>query len=362
MISFPADIASIEERIRQVDPVRYAATRNHINGRVSYLSPYISRGVIALPDIRKQILSVYKPYQSEKFIQELAWREYFQRVWQEKGDAVMTDLKYPQADVLHYAIPAALMNTATSIDAIDTAIQNLYSTGYMHNHLRMYTAMLSCNIGKTHWHTPAQWMYYHLLDGDIASNHLSWQWVAGSFSAKKYYTNQENINRFTGTDQVNTFLDIDYGAFEDMQVPEVLKSHLQPELTTPLPQTPDPVFDFTKPLLIYNSYQIDPDWRKEEDANRILLLEHAHFKKFPVSARVLDFILSLARTLIPDIQIVVKEIDELPLKQFPAFHYKEHPLTKHYGGNPDPRDWLFPQVTGYWPSFSAYWNKCRKYL
>ena len=35
-------------------------------------------------------------------------------------------------------------------------------------------------------------MYYHLLDGDWASNALSWQWVAGSNASKKYYANQAN--------------------------------------------------------------------------------------------------------------------------------------------------------------------------
>jgi deoxyribodipyrimidine photo-lyase len=98
-------------------------------------------------------------------------------------------------------------------------VEELKQTGYMHNHLRMYVAAIACNIGHSHWHLPARWMYYHLLDADWASNALSWQWVAGSFSSKKYYANQENINKYCHTQQRNTFLDVSYEAYETMPTP-----------------------------------------------------------------------------------------------------------------------------------------------
>ena len=103
-----------------------------------------------------------------------------------KGNAIFTDLKQDQPKVDHHELPTAIEHAKTGIDAIDNGIKELYQTGYMHNHARMYTAMLTCNIAQAHWLSPAKWMYYHLLDGDLASNMLSWQWVAGSFSSKKY--------------------------------------------------------------------------------------------------------------------------------------------------------------------------------
>ena len=42
---FPTSYSEILQRIRNIDPIRYGKTRNYINGNVSYLSPYISRGV-----------------------------------------------------------------------------------------------------------------------------------------------------------------------------------------------------------------------------------------------------------------------------------------------------------------------------
>mgnify|MGYP006195700273 CR=1 FL=1 len=68
----------------------------------------------------------------------------------------------------------------------------------------MYLAAMVCNNAKSHWLTPARWMYYHLLDGDLASNALSWQWVAGTFSHKKYIANQQNINKYLFNEHYKT--------------------------------------------------------------------------------------------------------------------------------------------------------------
>ena len=124
----------------------------------------------------------------------------------------------------------------TGIEALDQALLEFYDTGYVHNHMRMYLASVACNIGQSHWKVPAQWMYYHLLDADWASNALSWQWVAGSNSHKKYYANQQNINRYFFSEQKNTFLDVPYEQFEHMEIPEVLAETEVPEWQTPLPE------------------------------------------------------------------------------------------------------------------------------
>jgi deoxyribodipyrimidine photo-lyase len=172
-IAFPTDYPSILERVDKIDPVLYGKTRNFVDGAVTYLSPYISRGVISVKQVQDRILAKgYPPAVIEKFLQELAWREYFQRVWQAKGDALFTDLKQPQADVAHYQICSALIEANTGIEAIDNAIKLFYETGYLHNHVRMYVASIACNLGKGHWSMPAKWMYYHLLDGNGWQAHL----------------------------------------------------------------------------------------------------------------------------------------------------------------------------------------------
>jgi deoxyribodipyrimidine photo-lyase len=52
------------------------------------------------------------------------------------------------------------------------------------------------HVRHVHWRAGADWLVAHLLDGDLASNHLSWQWVAGTGSSKPYLFNAENVARF----------------------------------------------------------------------------------------------------------------------------------------------------------------------
>jgi deoxyribodipyrimidine photo-lyase len=361
---FPTAYDSIVERINNIDPIKYAKTRNFINGDITYLSPYLSRGVISVQQIKESVLQKgYKAYQIEKFLQELAWREYYQRVWQVKKENIFSDLKQDQPDFLHHQIPTAIVNAATGIESIDAHINTFYKTGYLHNHIRMYLAAIVCNNAKSHWLAPARWMYYHLLDGDLASNSCSWQWVAGSFSSKKYYCNQENINKYTHTNQQETFLDHSYEHIAVMPVPNALEPIGTVDLTTILPPTSVPVLDVTKPTLIYNSYNLDPKWRAGENANRILLLEPSHFNKYPVSEKVIDFVIALSKN-ITDIIVYVGELDTL-MTQYKnsdlaisnAFISKEHPAFEYYPGIKDSRDWMYPKVEGYYPSFFSFWKK-----
>jgi len=300
-------------------------------------------------------------------LQELAWREYFQRVWQAKGEALFEDLKQPQADVVHRQMVAAIVDAKTGITAVDKLILDFYKTGYLHNHVRMYVASMACNMGKAHWTAPAQWMYYHLLDGDLASNTCSWQWVAGTFSSKKYYCNQENINRHTNTSQIDSFLNRTTEALIYSSVPDALKATMDLNLETILPVASKPSIDVNKPTLIYNSYNLDPLWRANEDVNRILLLEPSHFEKYPVNEKVIEFIINLYRN-ISGCQLMVGEISELKdcyknsMLGQDGLISKEHPAFDYYPGIKDQRDWIYPEVGGYFNSFFSFWKQCVKLL
>ncbi len=360
---FETSIAEISAQIEKIDPVEYARSRNFLNGAVTRLSPYISRGVISPKRILNQVQSRgYKHYQLEKFIQELAWREYFQNVWQSKGSQIDGDLKQAQTDVANSQMPVNLINAETGIEAVDDAVNQMYETGYIHNHLRMYIASIACNTAKSHWRVPAKWMYFHLHDADWASNGLSWQWTAGAFSSKKYFVNQENINKYSGTNQRGTFLDADYGELPAMAIPEVLRETTVPILKTELlPKTPIEIDD-SLPTLVYNFYNLDPFWMSDIEANRVLLFEPSHFEKYPVSAKSIAFALKLAEN-ISGIQVFAGEFDELKTEcNLSEIHYKEHPTAAHYQGTETARDWMFPEIKGYFPGFFGYWKKCERSL
>lgn len=359
-VKFHTEYSAIIEQVNKVDPATYGSNRNYLDGSVSRLSPYISRGVISTRFVMKNILSRGLDFWStHKFIQELAWRDYWQQVWIEKKEKINNDLKHEQSPIQHFEMPLAILNGQTGINEVDKAIDEFYRTGYMHNHMRMYVAAIACNMANAHWRIPAKWMYYHLLDADWASNALSWQWVAGSNANKKYVANQENINKYSKTNQYNTFLDVNYEDFKDWKVPDILKDKTIPVLETMLPQFESLILNNDKPTLIYNFYNIDPKWREGEDVNRVFLLEPSFFKKYPVSDQTLDFIFSLTKN-IAGVQLFKGEFNELE-KQADKLIFKEHPTNSHYKGVQDERDWMF-SIKGYFPSFFSYWKKCKKEL
>ena len=358
---FATDYKTILDRIDAIDPLKYGKTRNFVDGDVSYLSPYISRGVISTKQVLDHVMSKgYTILKIESFVKELCWRDYFQRVGQVKN--LNQDIKHPQEPVNNHEISSAILEANTGIEGIDTAISQLYETGYMHNHCRMYTASVVCNIAQSHWLHPARWMYYHLLDGDWASNACSWQWVAGANSSKKYYANQENINKYTNTNQANTFLDKPYEWFDSPDCPSQLMDTQEASLKTILPEATPLQIDQHLPTFVYNYYNLDPIWHAGEEGNRILLLEPAFFNNYPVSKRCMDFMLALSKN-IPNIQVFVGSFEQLCHQHsLKDIYYKEHPLNIGYKGHEDSRDWMAHQLTGYFPSFFAYWKRIEKLL
>jgi hypothetical protein len=99
---FPASYEQILNRVDDINPAGYASTRNYTHGTVTRLSPYISRGVISTRLVMEQVLEKgFTLPQSIKFLQELAWREYFQRVWQYMGEGILEDIRQRYTGILH---------------------------------------------------------------------------------------------------------------------------------------------------------------------------------------------------------------------------------------------------------------------
>jgi len=351
--------------IRAINPVQYQKTRNFLDGEVTRLSKYITRGAISLPKIKEIILEKYSVKQSFKFIQELAWREYFQRVWQAKGDEIFTDIRFRQNPVKHHNIPKPIIDASTGINLVDEQIQELYETGYLHNHSRMTIASLCCNLGQSHWLMPAKWMYYHLLDGDPASNMLSWQWVAGTSISKKYFVDQGLINYWSKTSQENTFLSFDRVDTLNQPFPRNLEESIVFELKTPLINSDHHKGSSEKDICIYHSFSLNPNWHVDEDVERILLLEPSWFSKMPVSQKVMNSIIEMAKQMIPDITIHVENFESFQksVSSGQKIYVTDHPSIESWAYqslNKEEPARLFPEVNGYFKSFSAYWKACKR--
>ena len=348
----------IINKLDTINPIRYAKDRNFINGSVTKLSPYISRGIISTKYVFDFLLEKgYSLKSMQKFVQELVWREFWQMTWIDKN--INEDLRTKQKDYKNIGMPKKVNDFNTGINAIDNSIKLLYNTGYMHNHLRMYVASLVTNIGKYHWKTPAKWMYYHLLDADWGSNALSWQWVCGSNSSKKYYANQDNINRFTNSNQKNTILDKSYDELINYKCEGIFEEEANLNLKVNYPKSDIFTNQNEKPICIYNYYNLDTKWRQELDANRILLIEPSIFNKYPISDNSMKFMLDLSKN-IENIIIFVGEFSDLPIKGSDVY-FKEHPLNFNYKGIQDDRDWILKPEQSF-SSFFKHWNYVLKKL
>jgi deoxyribodipyrimidine photo-lyase len=111
---FVTQNTDILELIEIIDPIKYARTRNYLDGAVTKLSPYISRGVITTKQVARAVLSKgYKPGEIESFLKELAWRDYFQQVWIEIGSEINNDVRQVQPRVLatKNTMPIRIMST-----------------------------------------------------------------------------------------------------------------------------------------------------------------------------------------------------------------------------------------------------------
>ncbi|AWI26754.1 FAD-binding domain-containing protein [Flavobacterium pallidum] len=359
MASGNSGLRKVIELIEAINPELYSQTRNYTNGVVTGLSPYISRGVISTRYVFEQLLERYDYQSCRKLIQELLWRDYFQRLQQHNQELHTKAIKIDCQGFTRKGIPLAILHGKTGIEAVDEAISNLYLTGRMHNHMRLYVASLCCSVGQCHFSIPGQWLYYHLLDADVASNFGSWQWVSGNITGKAYYANQENINLFTNVIQHDTIIDMPYEELKTIQIPEKLHEICIPELETIFPETMDPVIT-NNTVLLYTLYNMDPLWHEDFEADRILVLEPGHFKKFPIGENLVRFILSIA-VGIKGIQLYRGELNDL-VKKYPYVDFvaKEHPLFRHWNVRFDSRDWIVPEITGFYSSFSKYYNECEK--
>jgi len=188
----------------------YAKHRNTDYGSdervgVSGLSPYLRYRVITEAEVIAAVLDAHTLQAAEKFIQEVVWRTYW-KGWLQMRPSVWLDFVAERdREFEQLAIDADLkaryqqaIEGRTGIDGFDAWAKDLVGTGYLHNHARMWFASIWIFTLRLPWTLGADFFLRHLLDGDPASNTLSWRWVAGiQTQGKTYLATQENIERFT---------------------------------------------------------------------------------------------------------------------------------------------------------------------
>jgi deoxyribodipyrimidine photo-lyase len=197
------------ERLNQFLPrvPAYATQRNFdrpLKSDVSCLSPYIRRRLITEQEVLSATLKLYPFERAEKFIQEVVWRTYW-KGWLEAHPEVWfrcVEAEHAYIERLERsewgAIYRRACQGATDLAFFNDWVRELVETGYLHNHTRMWFASVWVFTLRIPWQLGAMFMYRHLLDGDPASNTLSWHWVAGlQTRGKSYLATPENITKYS---------------------------------------------------------------------------------------------------------------------------------------------------------------------
>jgi deoxyribodipyrimidine photo-lyase len=214
----PPTHAAALAAVARIRPDAYARMRNHLDGAVTGLSPWLTHGVVTLPEVLGLLLQRQALPVQHKLVFEFGWREYFRHVWAHRGDGILLSLhEGPKPEAAYApALPDDIRQARTGLPVIDEAVRTLYTTGTLHNHARMWLASYVVHLRQVHWRAGADWLVAHLQDGDLASNHLSWQWVAGTGSHKSYLFNADNVARYAppAWHSPGSVIDTDYSTLE----------------------------------------------------------------------------------------------------------------------------------------------------
>ena len=185
------------KRLNSIDIDQYNRNRHFINGAVSKLSPYFRYGCLTLKEASDSVRYRFG-MKAERFVYQLAWRDYWRRVWYDLGDGIFSDIEEAKVPLGDKLMPDFIRQGITGLPCMDGLIRDLMQEGYVHNHGRLWFAAYLVHWLKIDWREAADWFENYLIDGDKASNHLSWQWIASLFSSRPYFFNKENLARYTG--------------------------------------------------------------------------------------------------------------------------------------------------------------------
>ena len=248
----PTFAATRKDALDQLDAFipfagRYARDRNHVlpgHTNVSKLSPAIRHRLILESECAAAPLRRYAASTVEKFTQEVYWRRYWKswlslrpQIWTQylkelaalQNDPTMETTRYRAARCASGEDTLAIMNHFA---------RELIATGYLHNHARMWFAGWWIHIERLPWQLGADFFLRHLLDGDPASNTLSWRWVAGlQTPGKTYLPRRSNLEKYLPPDVLKTH----HQGLELLENPQalILPAEERPTITRPtLPSMP----------------------------------------------------------------------------------------------------------------------------
>ena len=119
---------------------------------------------------------------ADAFVRELGWREFAHHLLHHFPDTPDRPLD-PRFEAFPWDRDPALLEAwqrgCTGYPIVDAGMRELWTTGWMHNRVRMIAASLLTKNLRQPWLDGARWFWDTLVDADLANNTLGWQWTAG---------------------------------------------------------------------------------------------------------------------------------------------------------------------------------------
>ncbi|MFT7687723.1 MAG: deoxyribodipyrimidine photo-lyase [Candidatus Azotimanducaceae bacterium] len=150
----------------------------------STLAPWMNAGVISIRDCWRKATSCHQGDGAETWKSELLWREFYKHIFFHyphvskklafKPNVSHVPWRHDKEDFKRWC------EGRTGIPIVDAAMRQLSQTGWMHNRLRMVTAMFLTKHLLIDWRWGEKWFMEHLVDGDFSANNGGWQWSAST--------------------------------------------------------------------------------------------------------------------------------------------------------------------------------------
>ncbi|MFZ4125004.1 MAG: cryptochrome/photolyase family protein [Rickettsiales bacterium] len=146
----------------------------------SQLSPYLRFGLVS---VRECLRAAQAAGIGEKWISELAWREFYAMILYHWPNVVREEFQ-PQYRAIDWnqagAMWEAFTRGMTGYPIVDAAVRELLQTGWMHNRARMIVASFLTKDLLIDWRLGEEFFAQHLMDYELASNNGGWQWAAST--------------------------------------------------------------------------------------------------------------------------------------------------------------------------------------
>ncbi|NBU24639.1 MAG: deoxyribodipyrimidine photo-lyase [Gammaproteobacteria bacterium] len=161
-------------------PVKDYGDRRNFPGErgTSRLSPHLHFGEVS----PRQVWHAAPKWRTGQFMAEIGWREFAHHLlWHfphTTDKPLRSDFeRFPwRSDAAHLR---AWQRGLTGVPMVDAGMRELWHTGWMHNRVRMVVGSFLVKNLRLHWLEGARWFWDTLVDADLASNTLGWQWCAG---------------------------------------------------------------------------------------------------------------------------------------------------------------------------------------